>query len=158
MPQRLGIESIIFGNVINELQALARRLDAADELAGEIDHVVNHNARADEQAHVVALRTATYINNLATYLGRDRGCDPVAEMELFRVGPRSAIPRYPDLPNDAREMQRRRGTFIRKWLEALVELTRENVQSSKGGLIDIEQNEALGGILALIETRQPADG
>ncbi len=158
LPQRLGIDPVIFGHVINELQAMARRLDTVDELAGEIERVVNHNARADEQAHVVALRTATYINNLATYLGSDRGGEPVAEKDLFRVGPRSAVPRYPDLPSDAREMQRRRGTFIRKWLEALVELTKENVQSSKGGLIDIEQNEALGGILALIETRQPADG
>ena len=59
----------------------------------------------------------------------------------------------PVLMERTADMVVRRNQYAEDWFTAMMHLTRINASSSKGSLIDVEQNARLGRVLGVIEGR-----
>ena len=62
--------------------------------------------------------------------------------------PETALPELPETLEAARQ---KRTQYLTDWLKVLTELSIENASSKSGRLVDAEQNERLGGLLAKIQ-------
>lgn len=147
LPAAYGLESEHFRTVLNELTIAARRTGLSGRIADAVRPTIQYLQRPDQQCHRVALIAALEINDLITYLARNR---PEAEegQTLFPTVVAPPAGGLPDLPADLGAMARERGLMLSAWLRALSILAKENARAASGSLVDVDQNRILGEMIA----------
>ncbi|MDX1401588.1 MAG: virulence factor SrfC family protein, partial [Kiloniellales bacterium] len=156
-----GLGSDLFAVVTNELAVASRRFEVIKDIEDYVARIDAYRERPDEIVHRVSMGVSLIVNDLVNYLGTDRevaedGEDaensPAGDPEAFfdkQTVPKAGEPPY--LAKDLEELMTWRGSYVSDWLGALYQMTRKNASWGQGGLIDIEQNQKLGSIIALIE-------
>jgi|GEM_PF-6791802 len=127
------------GAAASELVGYAARIQLEAQIDDRVAVIERTPRRPDEIAYRVGMTTATLINNTVGYLGANT-TTPVA-----------TAPKYPDLPNDVRDLAKARGAYFRSWISQLKVVTGDNAREGQGGKVKPEQNAKLSAIIERIE-------
>jgi len=146
-----------FLGVVEELSAGARRLDLIGRINLYSGPLIAYHQELQRTARVVAIGAGLVINDFVNTLGRSivAESEDEAQAEKARGYFRRATPpgesALPVLPASIEDANRSRTHYLTDWLKVLVEIATENASSKSGQLVDAEQNERLGGLLAKIQ-------
>ena len=139
--------------VANELLVAAKIAAMPQAIDAMVYRIEGYAANAEQVADQMGTLAALYIGEFVSRLGRDGVIRlPVrSEHAFFSLKREFARNGEPVLPPSIDQARVHRDSFIGDWLKAVVEMTRISAASSGGATVDIEQNERLGRILAMIK-------
>jgi hypothetical protein len=135
--------------VAGELEAAFRMVDMAANIQEAVDRIAEFSPGSPRHADQVGASVEVMINTFVSYLGC-AGSILISEQpagKLFEQEPALSKAGFPELKPRLGDMAAARTAYMTDWLAALTLLTRTNARSTRGGLIDLEQNARLGDIL-----------
>ncbi len=141
-------------SVANELQAGTQLVELVDAINEKLEKIEAYVSSATKIADHAATMVATLINDFVNHLGcKGELKAPAVDYPndlfrpLIRIDETKGIP---VLHERTKDMAEARNEFSRSWLAALVFVTEVNASSSKGTLVNVEENAKLGSILATL--------
>ncbi len=139
--------------VANELLVAAKIAAMPQAIDAMVYRIEGYAANAEQVADQMGTLAALYIGEFVSRLGRDGviRLPERSEHAFFSLKREFARNGEPVLPPSIDQARVHRDSFIGDWLKAVVEMTRISAASSGGATVDIEQNERLGRILAMIK-------
>lgn len=143
--------------IIGELDAGLRMASAAQVITDRVGKIEQYAAGGTKHAEYIATTVALLVNDFINYAGCAGTMTVVnsADVEttdqaFFDFNESLTADGMPVLTQHTSDMETTRERFAEEWFRAITELTKKNASSSGGSLIDVEENERLGGILNIL--------
>ncbi len=140
--------------IANELQAGTQLVELVEVINDKLEKIEAYVSSATKIADHAATMISTLLNDFVNHLGSKGELKaPAIEYPddifrpLIKIDKENHVPIFPER---TRDMGDARNEFSRSWLKALAFMTKVNASSSKGTLVNVEENVKLGKILATL--------